>query len=164
MKNIFLTLGILLLLSTTQLSAQAVVQNPAVSNVCKEIAAQEGGIQRELERSIVPCGRAVHQCTPDNKTNINILGDDECEFRHLFVLVNNLVESFITNIFAPMLVIILMYIGFLFIKEQAAAKVKAKALLLRVIVGTFFVLGAWLIVNFLLSSLGVDSQISSFLK
>lgn len=161
-KILFLALFVPIFLASNAF-AQEKVQDPRVANVCKEIAAQEGGIQRELERSIVPCGRAVHQCTPDTG-NINTLGDDQCEFRHLFVLVNNLVSSFITNIFAPMLVIILMYIGFLFIKEQAAAKAKAKALLLRVIVGTFFVLGAWLVVNFLLSSLGVDSQISSFLK
>ena len=143
--------------------AQEKVQSPSVVNICKEISAQEGGIQKEIEDSIVPCGRPVHQCTVDSQ-NVNILGDDECEFRHLFVLVNNLVSKFITNVFGPILIIMFVYIGFLFIKEQAAAKAKAKALLLRVLIGTFFVLGAWLIVNFLLSSLGVDSQISSFLK
>lgn len=128
-------------------------ENPRTTQICKSILEQEGGVDQELRGSIVPCGRVVHQCDSDT-TN------DQCEFNHIFVLVNNLVRNFITVIFAPLLVVVLMYIGFLFIKDQAAAKVKAKALLLRLLIGTFFVLGAWLIVRFILLSLGVvDPQL-----
>lgn len=133
------------------------VRNETNEKVCAQIAAQPGGIQKELNDSIVPCGRAVHQCLEAPR------GNEQCEFRHLFVLVNNLVSNFITKIFAPLLVIVLMYIGFLFIKEKAGAKTKAKMLLMRVLVGTFFVLAAWLIVNFILQALGADGGLTKFL-
>ena len=90
--------------------------------------------------------------------------DAECDFSHLFVLVNNMARSFITLVFAPLLTITLMYIGFLFIKDQAAAKTKAKMLLSRLLIGTFFVLGAWLIVNFILSALETTDEIKSPLE
>ena len=112
--------------------------------------------QSELESSIVPCGRKVHICYDEANAN--------CEFKHLFVLVNNLARSFIFVVFAPLLTITLMYIGFLFIKEQAAAKAKAKALLWRVLVGTFFVLGSWLIVNFVLNALEATDEVKSGVK
>jgi len=110
----------------------------------------------ELDSSIVPCGRKVHICYDEVNAN--------CEFKHLFVLVNNLARSFIFVVFAPLLTITLMYIGFLFIKEQAAAKAKAKALLWRVLVGTFFVLGSWLIVNFVLDALDASDEVKSGVK
>lgn len=121
--------------------------------ICAEIEKQEGGLAAEINASIVPCGRVVHQCDEDQTNN-------QCEFKHIFILVDNLARNFITVVFAPLIVGILVYIGFLFIKDQASAKVKAKALLLRVLTGTFFVLGAWLIVRFILVSLQVsDSQL-----
>ncbi|MFZ2151848.1 MAG: pilin [Minisyncoccia bacterium] len=135
----------------------AELRNETNEKICAQIAAQPGGIQKELDDSIVPCGRAVHQCLEAPR------GNEQCEFRHLFVLVNNLVSNFITKIFAPLLVIVLMYIGFLFIKEKAGAKTKAKMLLTRVLVGTFFVLAAWLIVNFILQALGADGGLTKFL-
>ena len=125
---------------------------------CEDIIAEMGSIQAEEEASIVPCGRAVHQCegaTP---------GNEQCEFKHLFVLVNNLVKNFITKVFAPLLVIVLTYVGFLFIRDKAAAKTKAKELLMKVLIGTFFVLAAWLIVNFILNALGAENGLTKFIN
>lgn len=110
----------------------------------------------ELDSSIIPCGRKVHICYAEEDAN--------CEFKHLFVLVNNMARNFIMVVFAPLLVIVLMYIGFLFIKDQAQAKVKAKMLLSRLLIGTFFVLGAWLIVNFILNSLEVTEELKTPLQ
>ena len=120
-------------------------QNQRNKKICKSIEEQEGGLKAELERSIVPCGRAAHQCDADKN-------NDECQFEHIFILVNNLTSRFISTVFAPLVVIMLVYIGFLFIKEQAAAKAKAKQLLWRLVVGTFFVLAAWLVVNLIVST------------
>ena len=126
--------------------------------ICEDIIAEVGSIQAEERSSIVPCGRAVHQCegaTP---------GNEQCEFRHLFILVNNIVSRFITVVFAPLLVIVLTYIGFLFIKDKAGAKTKAKELLMKVLIGTFFVLAAWLIVNFILNALGAEDGLTKFIN
>lgn len=112
--------------------------------------------QRELRSSIIPCGRKVHICYDEENA--------QCEFRHLFVLVNNMARNFITVVFAPLLVLILMYIGVLFVKDQAAAKTKAKMLLSRVLIGTFFVLGAWLVVSFILNALETKDEVQQPLK
>lgn len=132
--------------------------NVRQSKICDSIEAQEGGLDAELEGSIVPCGRVAHQCNDGDPSN------DQCQFNHLFILVNNLVKSFITVVFAPLVVIMITYIGFLFIKEQAGAKVKAKQLLWRLIVGTFFVLAAWLIVNFIVNVLQGNDTIKEIFK
>jgi len=131
--------------------------NVRQSKICDSIEAQEGGVDAELEGSIVPCGRVAHQCDSDPS-------NDQCQFNHLFTLVNNLVKSFITVVFAPLVVIMITYIGFLFIKEQAGAKAKAKELLWRLIVGTFFVLAAWLIVNFIVNVLQGNDTIKEIFK
>jgi len=131
--------------------------NVRQSKICDSIKAQEGGVDAELEGSIVPCGRAAHQCDGDPS-------NDQCQFSHLFILVNNLVKNFITVVFAPLVVIMITYIGFLFIKEQAGAKAKAKQLLWRLLVGTFFVLAAWLIVNFIVNVLQGNDSIKEIFK
>ena len=117
---------------------------------CSEITEADKG-------DVIPCGTKWHTCNENGK-------NAECEFSHLFVLINNMARSFITLVFAPLLTITLMYIGFLFIKDQAAAKTKAKMLLSRLLIGTFFVLGAWLIVNFILSALETTDEIKSPLE
>jgi hypothetical protein len=49
--------------------------------------------------------------------------------------------------------------GFLFVvKDQAEARTKAKKILWNIVIGTFFVLGAWLIVNIIVSAL-VDPSV-----
>ena len=73
-------------------------------------------------------------------------------------------RNFITVVFAPLLVLILMYIGVLFVKDQAAAKTKAKMLLSRLLIGTFFVLGAWLVVSFILNALETKDEVQQPLK
>ena len=137
------------------------VTDPGLEERCAQLEADltEEGItlEEELNGSIVPCGRLAHQCDSNDS-------NDQCGFDDLFVLVNKMVARFITVVFAPLLTIVLMYIGFLFIKEGAPARVKAKQLLFRVLIGTFFVLGAWLIINFILSALGAESALSQYLN
>jgi hypothetical protein len=137
------------------------ITDPGLEERCAQLEAdlaEEGStLEKDLNDSIVPCGRLAHQCDDDES-------NDQCKFDDIFTLINRMTTRFITVVFAPLLTIVLMYIGFLFIKEGAPARIKAKQLLFRVLIGTFFVLGAWLIINFILSALGAESALSKYLN
>ena len=89
-------------------------------------------------QEIVPCGTDAHK--------------DPCTFKDLPILLKNLLNVFIVYIYAPLASLTVMYMGLLFVREQAQAKQKAKKILWNLVIGTFFVLGAWVIVNFVVTN------------
>lgn len=90
----------------------------------------------DANMDIVPCGHGTN---------------DQCGFGDLLTLVNNFIGYFIKFVFAPLVSLTLVYIGFLFIRDKADAKTEAKKLLMRVVIGSFIVLAAWLIVNYVVN-------------
>lgn len=88
-------------------------------------------------QNIVPCGTTAHP--------------EPCDFKDLSILANNFLNYFIAYVYAPLVSLIIIYIGFLFVKDQAEAKTKAKKILWQVVVGTFIVLGAWVLVNLVIT-------------
>lgn len=89
-------------------------------------------------QNIVPCGTTSHP--------------EPCQFKDLIALVNNFISYFIAFVYVPFVSLTIIYIGFLFVKDQAAAKTKAKKILWNVVIGTILVLGAWILVNFVVKT------------
>lgn len=97
---------------------------------------------------LVPCG-----------SDVQGPAHHECGFTDLIVLLQNVIGFVLFYLTIPIATMIILWSGVQLLipgEKQAAALQDAKRRLWKVIVGIFFMLAAWLLVKFLLTSLGVD--------
>ena len=84
--------------------------------------------------SIVGCGR---------------IGQPECGFNDLVILVQNAIEFTIVYVIIPLITLVVLYYGVMMViaGNKPAQLEKAKKALWSVVVGLFFMLTAWLLVS-----------------
>ena len=99
-----------------------------------------------------------------NKTTGNY--DNTCDFNSLILLINNVIKFLLMDIAAPFIAIIIIYTGYLYMTAggNAGQTEKAKHILRNVVIGYIIALGAWIIINTIITSLGLDSSINTFIK
>ena len=108
----------------------------------------------DLEGKLIPCKQTLNDDGTWAKT---------CGFNDLIIGVKTIIQ-FLILVAIPVSVLLFAYAGILYIKEQEAAKNKAKSIFLSIIVGLFFMLGAWLIVDAVLKGLGAENSATDLLK
>lgn len=104
----------------------------------------------------VSTGGIVPQCGKPGLPN--------CDFNMLLSLVNNLISYLLFVIATPLVALILVYVGWLYLSSGGSAENigKAKKILGNVIIGYIIGLAAWLIINTILVAVGFNGP--TFLK
>jgi type IV secretory pathway VirB2 component (pilin) len=113
---------------------------------CSEISIEDRG------RGIVPCGR---DC--DNPKTTDIDESAPCTFCHFFVLINNII-SFVMGTLVPTVAVLMLIIGgvmFFFAGAKPDVLNQAKGIITSVVVGIIIILSAWVIVNTVLTKVGI---------
>lgn len=89
-----------------------------------------------------------------------------CGFNELMQLINNVIKFLLFTIATPLAALGIVYAGWLYLSAGGSTEntTKAKKILTNIIIGYVIALAAWLIVNTILKSLGLDSSIDTFLK
>lgn len=92
--------------------------------------------------------------------------DTGCGFNELMQLINNVIKFLLFDIATPLAALGIVYAGWLYLSAGGSTEntTKAKKILTNIVIGYIIALSAWLIVNTLLKSLGLDSSINTFLK
>ena len=87
--------------------------------------------------------------------------DKGCGWDELMILVNNVIKFLLFTIATPLVALILVYAGWLYLSSGGNSEniSKAKKILLNVVVGYVIGLAAWLIVRTIVTSLGVDPKL-----
>ena len=104
---------------------------------------------------LVPCG--VDRNNPDTDWNET----DDCELKHTFLLVKNLIDFTLWKL-APLIIVLLtIATGVIFYFSLGSADTLAKVRLIwsSVLKGVLILLFSWLFLNFLLGILGFDITI-----
>ncbi|XOB41301.1 MAG: hypothetical protein ACKKMW_01035 [Candidatus Nealsonbacteria bacterium] len=107
------------------------------------------------EGPIVPCGGCA-EFDPNDKT-ICLTPQSNCEFCHIFVLINNLLMFVLTCLTPIIGAAMLVWGGFTFLGAgQSPAKVEqAKGIITAVVIGIVIIFVAWVFLNSFLASIGV---------
>ncbi len=81
--------------------------------------------------------------------------DDTCRFRDFAVLIQQVISFLAFYIAAPLATLAIMYAGFKYLTsmDKPGPREEAKKILQNVLIGFFFVLGAWLIIDTILDVL-----------
>ena len=89
-----------------------------------------------------------------------------CDFNFFMKLLNSIIKFLLFTIATPFVALIIMYTGYLYLTAggNAGQTEKVKHILFSAVIGYIVALAAWLIVNTVLSSFGVDPSINTFLK
>ncbi len=113
-----------------------------------------------LPSSLVPCGRCAQFGTDSNGHTIckqpsegaTAAEAQPCTVCHFFVLIQNII-NLLLGIFASLATLMAIYIAFLFMFSGGSpAKITdAKGKLWLVVIGIFWVLGSWLVLNTILN-------------
>ncbi len=127
---------------------------------CLDQSCQESGglagpwrfnlIQGECEKSLVPCGRDCDAPgTPYNER-------DSCQFKHIFLLLNNILDFVLWRLGLIVLVLLAIATGVIYYFSMGAPQtmVKVKTLLKSAGVGYGIIFLGWLIINWILIILG----------
>lgn len=87
-------------------------------------------------------------------------GGDMCNFNDIFILINNLIKFFLSNILLPIIIVFILYIGFLLLTSggKPDARSKAKTIAKNILIGLAMILGAWLIVFTIFKAFGYDTS------
>jgi len=87
--------------------------------------------------------------------NCGKAGQPSCNFSHLIQLANSII-NFLIRISSFLAAIAFTYVGWLYVTSggDSGKKSEAKGILMKVVFGFVLVLGAWLIVKLILTSLG----------
>jgi hypothetical protein len=113
---------------------------------------------------IVPdCGKVVTTIGADGKETSVM--NNPCTFTDLVQLLNNVIKFLLFSIATPLIALILMYTGYLYLTAGGSSgqTEKVRHILFNAVIGYVVALAAWLIVKTILSSLNVDSGIETFL-
>ena len=89
-----------------------------------------------------------------------------CGFDQLMTLINNVITFLLFTVATPLAAIIIAYAGWLYLSSggNSSDVTRAKKILMNVVIGYVIGLAAWLIVKTIITSLGVDPSINTFLK
>ncbi len=112
---------------------------------------------------VVPdCGKVVTSMV-DGKEVTTMT--NPCTFTDLVKLINNVITFLLKDIATPLIALILMYAGYLYLTAggNSGQTEKVRHILFNAVIGYVVALAAWLIVKTILSSLHVDSTIETFL-
>lgn len=126
------------------------------SNIMVVEASTTGG-------GVVPdCGKVVTTTGPDGKDVTTMT--NPCTFNNLVELVNNVIKFLLFSIATPLIALILMYTGYLYLTAGGSSSQteKVRHILFNAVVGYVVALAAWLIVKTIMSSLNVTG-VQSFL-
>ncbi len=107
-------------------------------------------VQGECEKSLVPCGRDCDAPgTPYNER-------DPCQFKHIFLLLNNILDFILWRLGLIVLVLLAVATGVIYYFSMGAPQtmVKIKSLLKSAGVGFGIIFLGWLIINWILILLG----------
>lgn len=88
------------------------------------------------------------------------VGTSECTFQKLMEMINRIINFVLFILILPIAAIIFAYAGILYISSAASPsnKEKAKGIFGTVVVGLIVALGAWIIINTILSSFGIGGS------
>jgi hypothetical protein len=105
---------------------------------------------------IVSPGNIIPDCNTAIDQEGHFVEGTECNFGHFILLIRNLIGFVAAYLMAPAIAAAIAYSGFLFLASAAnpEKRKEAKGVLGKVILGVFFVLGAWFIVEAVYSGLG----------
>lgn len=89
-----------------------------------------------------------------------------CDFNFFFELINNIIKFLLFVIATPLIALIIMYTGYLYITAGGSeGKVeKVKHILWNAVIGYVIALSAWLIVNTIISVIKIDPTINTFME
>ncbi len=92
--------------------------------------------------------------------------ENACDFTYFMKLINGLINFLLFVIATPLVALIIMYTGYLFLTAGGSAgqTEKAKKILFNVVVGYVIALAAWLIVNTIMGALKVDPDANTFIE
>jgi len=107
---------------------------------------------KALGNGLIPCGTKK-----DPKTGVVL---EPCTYKHLFDLINNVVNFILYFLAIPIAAIMFAYAGFLYLSSQGdTSKVsKATGIFGDVAMGLIYIAAAWLIIKTVLSILGYDGS------
>jgi len=87
-----------------------------------------------------------------------------CQFCHLFVLIQNIINFFLVSIVFPVATLLIIIGGMMFLlyTENAQKAEQAKSLLTATIIGLVLIFSSWIIVGLFLTAIGLsDFSINS---
>lgn len=93
--------------------------------------------------------------------NVNICQGNDCKIDHFFLLINGVVDFFIRWVFTPAVTLLIGWVGIKLVisREKPGAISDAKLMLWKVFWGAVFVLGGFLVVKLIVTSLQTDTSI-----
>ena len=96
--------------------------------------------------------------TPDCGQVVNGVIEKPCDFNYLMQLVNNVIKFMLFTIATPLVALITVYAGFNMIANSTNTEkaLKAKKIMINVVVGYVIALASWLIINTILTRLGYN--------
>ena len=115
---------------------------------------------------LVPCGKATSSLARIYDKEGNIIKEEEspeiakpCEFCHLFVMLDGIIDFFMIQILPPVVVLMMVIAGimFFFAGGNPALMLQAKKLITSVVIGVVIIFSAYLIVGTVLTVAGVQS-------
>ena len=105
-------------------------------------------------------GGLVSNCNTGEIDNLTGQYKNACNFNHVITLINTVIHFLLFVIATPLISLVLIYTGFLFIRagDSSELRTKAKKIFFNAIIGYVIALSAWLIVNTILGSLGFNGD------
>lgn len=85
---------------------------------------------------------------------------EPCNFNYLMKLINNVIDFLLFTIAAPLVALILCYVGFIMLTSGGSSEkvTKAKHIMKNVVFGYIIALAAWLIIKTILSAVGFNPK------
>jgi hypothetical protein len=114
---------------------------------------------------IVPdCGQVVTTTDPVTGKDVSTMATP-CNFEFFMQLINNIIKFLLVVMAVPIVALIIMYTGYLYITAggNASQTEKAKGIMFKVVIGFVIALAAWLIINTIITSFNLDPTINTFL-
>lgn len=137
--------------------------NPGVGNTNPGVGNTNPGSSTSFK--IVPdCGQVVTTTDPATGKEVSTMATP-CNFEFFMQLINNIIKFLLTVLAVPLVALIIMYTGYLYITAggNASQTEKAKGIMFKVIIGFVIALAAWLIINTIVTSFNLDPTINTFL-
>ena len=115
---------------------------------------------------LVPCGKDISSLPEIRDEDNNIIKEEEslqisypCEFCHLFVMLDGIIDFVLIQILPPVVVLMMVIAGimFFFAGGNPALMLQAKKLITSVVIGVIIIFSAYLIVGTVLTVAGVQS-------